>query len=1066
MVRSYSLSLSVIAAFLMLYPFCCGGAGEYLPGSVEALIDLESLPIVDGGVRDGMFSSADPNQRGNDHGNYLRIDGDEYVMCEMEGPGVITRIWSANAQGKVRIYVDDREKPAIECMFKDIFEDRLPPFQSPICGKSSGGWYSYWPIAYEKYCRIAVTQDPGITAERKEATRPHKVSLSVKGAKELKLIVNDAGDGNGNDHANWSDAKLIKADGSVLYLSDVTDDTPEVRIVLVNQGWGKLMMDRSMKTHELCINGKKYEKGLGTHANSEVVYELKGDFAKFESEVGLDDFAQKRRQGSIIFRVEVDGKEVYKSSVLGFRKIEGALNPDSLYYHINYTTYPKGTKVLPFTRELSDEQKADLAQVLEVWKNEGTCPVKPEAGDGKMVRSVTVGGGRTVTLAELPGSGYIYSLKMKLSSADKRAYRRTIIKMYWDGEKKPSVWAPFGDFFGSGFGHVEFNTLPVGMGKGSGGGRTVNPPAKPVGIEPTVNIGEDESYCYWVMPFAKGARIEIENGSRLPVDVRCRINWRPVGGLDRNAGRFCAQWRNETGTKDKLVELLDVKGAGKFVGLIMSMQGLAEISYLEGNEQYFIDGEQEPSMIGTGTEDFFNGGWYYNRGVFDRPLHGLTEKEKTLAGRTSQYRFQVPDAVTFRKSFKLLIEHGTNNIHLDDDYATMTYFYMVPPYTLDYQPPAAAEMNFPRKVLVRPNLPGRGAIGDDKAGIVKMRGARFAEHVFDKAKASCPKLLSFWKDISEGYVGTNMGMFCWWPRVYLIRDEKHDPRLKEPYRGDVIVCDAKKVGDYLEVPAAVDEDGPGSFIGRYWLVSGPDFGQVRISMGGKQVTEMIDLYAEEVQPAKLVVAGPVELAEGSKSVRIEVVGRNERSKGMKFGLYADNMLPVLISPDAWNIIGAFPFDEKAVKDSFAKSWPPERELKFEAEYEGKQGKVSWKEMPLNMVKDEDYQAMIFQKGIPHAQGAMAYAQTFVYSPTEMEATLKLGHTRPVAIFLNGEKVYENPVTRRYRPDQDSVKVRLNKGANNLLVKTANTRGLWKVGLRFVDKEGKSVRGLEFMDRLE
>ena len=48
-----------------------------------------------------------------------------------------------------------------------------------------------------------------------------------------------------------------------------------------------------MKTQELCINGKKYEKGLGTYASSEIVYELKGDFARFESEVGLDDFAHE-----------------------------------------------------------------------------------------------------------------------------------------------------------------------------------------------------------------------------------------------------------------------------------------------------------------------------------------------------------------------------------------------------------------------------------------------------------------------------------------------------------------------------------------------------------------------------------------------------------------------------------------------------------------------------------------------------------------------------------------------------------------------------------------------------
>ncbi len=1069
-----SKSVVVWLAAAVVLGVCLSSSGQekgYLPGGVKALVDLENLPVIDASVRDGMFASTDPEQRGRDCGNFMRQDGDEYVMAEMEGPGVVTRIWSANAHGNLRIYIDDKSKPAIECMFKDIFEDRFLPFQSPISGKSSGGWYSYWPIGYEKYCKMTVTQDPEITVEREEAKKPHKVSVSVKDARELKLIVDDGGDGFGNDHADWADARLVRADGSVLYLSDISDETPEVKMLSAEQGWGKLMMDRSVEDNELSINGKKYEKGLGTHSKGKNVYELTGRFEKFEAEVGLDDEVERRRSGSVVFKVEADGKQLYESGVLGFRVIEGALNPKSLYYHINYTTYPEGTKIQPFTRDLSEQEKENLKTVLELWENEGECPTNSMPGDKKIARSLKVKGGKTATLARLNGAGYIYSVRMKLRSDEKRAYRRTIIKMYWDGEKKPSVWAPYGDFFGDGFGHVEFSSLPFGMGKDTRNGRTVKrlqPAAKPEAesaAEMPVSVGEDECYCYWVMPFAKGARIEIENGNKRPVEVDIELQWRPARTIPDNAARFCTQWRNERGKEGKLIELLDVKGRGKFVGLTMSVQGLAEISYLEGNEQYFIDGEEEPSMIGTGTEDFFSGGWYYNRGVFDRPLHGLTEKEKTLAGRTSQYRLQVPDAVTFRTAFKLLIEHGTNNIHLDDDYATMTYFYLVPPTAQEYEPPAASEMNLPRKVLVRPNLPGKGAIGDEKARIVRMRGARFAEHVFDTAKASCPKELAFWKDISEGYEGTNLAMFCWWPRVYLIRDEKQDPRVKEPYRGDVIMCDAKKIGDYLELPPAGDDESSGMFVGRYWLVCGPDYGMVRILVGDKPVQEMVDLYADEVQPLEIGSAAPLELPAGPKTVRIEVVGKNQDSEGMKFGLYAHKVAPALILPEAWNIIGPFPLDVTLMEESFGKAWPPERELKFDAKYEGKYGEVAWTEMPLKMVSDDDYQAVIFQKGIPRARDVVAYMHTYVESPSEAEVTLKMGHSRSVAVFLNGEKVYEKITQRPFKADQESAKVHLKKGANSLLVKTANAQGLWKAGLKFVDDEGKLIPGLRFVKEL-
>ena len=125
--------------FTLAFAAACPAEKPYMPGSVLSLIDLENLPVIDESVKDGMFSSTDPNQRGNDHGNYLRVENSEYVMAEMEGPGVVTRIWSANAQGKLRIYLEDKTKPAIECMFKDIFEDKFPPFKPPISMRSSGG---------------------------------------------------------------------------------------------------------------------------------------------------------------------------------------------------------------------------------------------------------------------------------------------------------------------------------------------------------------------------------------------------------------------------------------------------------------------------------------------------------------------------------------------------------------------------------------------------------------------------------------------------------------------------------------------------------------------------------------------------------------------------------------------------------------------------------------------------------------------------------------------------------------------------------------------------------------
>ena len=53
---------------------------------------------------------------------------------------------------------------------------------------------------------------------------------------------------------------------------------------------------------------------------------------------------------------------------------------------------------------------------------------------------------------------------------------------------------------------------------------------------------------------------------------------------------------------------------------------------MEGDERVHFDGSRSPAIYGTGTEDFFSGAYYYNRGRFTLPDHGLTAKEDVLGG--------------------------------------------------------------------------------------------------------------------------------------------------------------------------------------------------------------------------------------------------------------------------------------------------------------------------------------------------------------------------------------------------------------------------------------------------
>ena len=93
---------------------------------------------------------------------------------------------------------------------------------------------------------------------------------------------------------------------------------------------------------------------------------------------------------------------------------------------------------------------------------------------------------------------------------------------------------------------------------------------------------------------------------------------------------------------------------------------------------FYIDGEARPSIAGTGTEDYFSSGWYFDRGTYSAPYHGCVIKDEKL-GRISAYRWHIEDAIPFRKSIKATIEHGDQS-GWDADYSSIAYWYQREPH--------------------------------------------------------------------------------------------------------------------------------------------------------------------------------------------------------------------------------------------------------------------------------------------------------------------------------------------------------------------------------------------------
>jgi len=290
-----------------------------------------------------------------------------------------------------------------------------------------------------------------------------------------------------------------------------------------------------------------------------------------------------------------------------------------------------------------------------------------ELGQGwKLSPSVVIKGGQTFTLAEMSGPGCIQQIWMTPTGD----WRRSILRIYWDGEATPSVECPVGDFFACGLGkYCQINSLAVCVNPGSA------------------------FNCYWPMPFHTKARITLENRDDKSMTIYYQINYelRPVS---KRAGYFHAQFRHEYPLKTKgLYTILDdVSGEGQYVGTYLAIKVNGAGWWGEGEIKFYLDGDRDyPTICGTGTEDYFCGSYNFENQethkyqVFSTPYSGLTQvlpPDKTYeAGqRFGLYRWHLADPIHFKKDLKVTIQalgwkEGGHYLQLDSEISSVAFWY-------------------------------------------------------------------------------------------------------------------------------------------------------------------------------------------------------------------------------------------------------------------------------------------------------------------------------------------------------------------------------------------------------
>ncbi|WP_162257911.1 NPCBM/NEW2 domain-containing protein [Kitasatospora sp. Root107] len=75
--------------------------------------------------------------------------------------------------------------------------------------------------------------------------------------------------------------------------------------------FGTVQKNKSIDGNPIRLNGTAYAKGIGTHANSTVTYTLNGAYARFRSDVGIDD--EVNANATVKFEIWGDGVKLYET---------------------------------------------------------------------------------------------------------------------------------------------------------------------------------------------------------------------------------------------------------------------------------------------------------------------------------------------------------------------------------------------------------------------------------------------------------------------------------------------------------------------------------------------------------------------------------------------------------------------------------------------------------------------------------------------------------------------------------------------------------------------------------
>ncbi len=395
------------------------------------------------------------------------------------------------------------------------------------------------------------------------------------------------------------------------------------------------------------------------------------------------------------------------------------------FHQIQYRLYPQGTPVAKFSMGLSEEEKTSLKRISDLW-NMGEHNLENFYPEEKNIvtraKTIQLLPGETKTIFNTQQGGRIFKIMFDNAANFEGLQKQVDIKITWDDEHIPAVYCPLADFFGYAFGKISMQSLLLGTSAG-------------------------KNYCLLPMPFDKSARIELIyrksiSGADNPLQVSSTVSYSKEKRDSSKEGKFYACWNsNILPTYSPAHVFLNTKGKGHYVASLLLAQGIRP------GMTYFFEGDDSTAtdnmfrIHGTGSEDYFNGGWYALPDRWSKkmslPLHGALDYSLPFC-RTGGYRFYLGDKISFEKNIYESIEHGPVNNNIPVNYTSLAFYYSNNPPQHFLKPTnELCTVNIPDTLIMYPQLMNFSIwdnIACESAGIYNTGGESFTLTATDESR--------------------------------------------------------------------------------------------------------------------------------------------------------------------------------------------------------------------------------------------------------------------------------------------------------------------------------------------